>query len=77
MRLIKRNSLVNVIHRSAVDYPVPSNISYFWNFGILALVCLVTQLITGIFLAKSPNIDLTAMVSAMSPACVEVPCALI
>ena len=60
MRLIKRNSLINVVHHSAVDYPVPSNISYFWNFGILALVCLVVQLVSGIFLAMHyvPNVDL-------------------
>jgi len=33
------------------NYPVPSNISYFWNLGILSLVCLLLQIITGIFLA--------------------------
>jgi ubiquinol-cytochrome c reductase cytochrome b subunit len=33
------------------NYPVPSNITYFWNLGILSLVCLLLQIITGIFLA--------------------------
>ena len=32
-------------------YPVPRNLNYFWNFGVLAGVCLVIQLITGIVLA--------------------------
>jgi len=32
-------------------YPVPRNLNYFWNFGILALVCLALQIVTGIVLA--------------------------
>jgi ubiquinol-cytochrome c reductase cytochrome b subunit len=32
-------------------YPVPRNINYFWNFGILALVCLTIQIVSGIVLA--------------------------
>ena len=32
-------------------YPVPRNINYWWNFGILALVSLTLQIVTGIILA--------------------------
>lgn len=32
-------------------YPVPRNLNYFWNFGVLAGVALVCQLVTGIVLA--------------------------
>jgi ubiquinol-cytochrome c reductase cytochrome b subunit len=32
-------------------YPVPRNLNYFWNFGVLAGVALVIQLLTGIILA--------------------------
>jgi ubiquinol-cytochrome c reductase cytochrome b subunit len=32
-------------------YPVPRNLSYFWNFGVLAGVALMIQIITGIVLA--------------------------
>ena len=32
-------------------YPVPRNLNYFWNFGVLAGVALTIQLITGIILA--------------------------
>lgn len=43
-----------------VDYPSPSNISYLWNFGSLAGLCLVIQLATGIFLAMhyTPHVDM-------------------
>lgn len=41
-------------------YPNPATMTYFWNFGSLAGICLVVQIITGIFLAMNyvPNIDL-------------------
>jgi ubiquinol-cytochrome c reductase cytochrome b subunit len=32
-------------------YPVPRNLNYFWNFGILAGLSLVIQIVTGIVLA--------------------------
>lgn len=46
-----------------VVYPTPSSLSYFWNFGILAGVCLVVQLVTGIGLAMhyTPHADLAFM----------------
>jgi ubiquinol-cytochrome c reductase cytochrome b subunit len=34
-----------------LKYPVPPSINYFWNFGSLALLAFICQLITGIFLA--------------------------
>jgi len=32
-------------------YPVPRNLNYFWNFGVLAGVALVIQIVSGIILA--------------------------
>jgi ubiquinol-cytochrome c reductase cytochrome b subunit len=34
-----------------IDSPVPSNISYLWNFGSLLGLCLVIQIVTGVTLA--------------------------
>ena len=38
-------------------YPVPRNLSYWWNFGVLAGFCLVLQIVTGVVLAMhyAPN----------------------
>ena len=38
-------------------YPVPRNLSYWWNFGVLAGFCLVLQIVTGEVLAMhyAPN----------------------
>ena len=51
MRIVKQNSLLSFIYHSAVSYKPPTSLTYFWNFGVLALFCLIIQLITGIFLA--------------------------
>jgi ubiquinol-cytochrome c reductase cytochrome b subunit len=40
-----------VFNAVGAGYPVPRNLNYFWNFGILAGVCLVLQIVTGIVLA--------------------------
>ncbi|MGZ3196623.1 MAG: cytochrome b [Croceibacterium sp.] len=38
-------------------YPVPRNLNYAWNFGVLAGFCLVLQIVTGVILAMhyAPN----------------------
>ncbi|MBC26090.1 MAG: cytochrome b [Rhodospirillaceae bacterium] len=33
------------------EFPMPKNLNYFWNFGALATVVLVTMIVTGILLA--------------------------
>jgi ubiquinol-cytochrome c reductase cytochrome b subunit len=46
-----------VYNAIGAGYPVPRNINYWWNFGILAGVCLMLQIVTGIVLAMhyAPN----------------------
>jgi ubiquinol-cytochrome c reductase cytochrome b subunit len=51
MRLVDKSVILSTIYKGFFSYPTPSNISYFWNFGIYALVCLVIQILTGVFLA--------------------------
>jgi ubiquinol-cytochrome c reductase cytochrome b/c1 subunit len=60
MRWVKQNSIANTAYHFAVYYPAPSNITYVWNFGFLAGVCLVIQLITGIAVAMhyAPHVAL-------------------
>lgn len=40
-----------VYNAVGAGYPVPRNLSYFWNFGVLAGFFLVLQIVTGIVLA--------------------------
>ncbi len=36
-------------------FPTPKNFNYFWNFGAIAMVMLITMIITGILLAMNYN----------------------
>jgi ubiquinol-cytochrome c reductase cytochrome b subunit len=40
-----------VYNSLGAGYPVPRNLNYFWNFGVLAGICLMLQIVTGIVLA--------------------------
>jgi ubiquinol-cytochrome c reductase cytochrome b subunit len=46
-----------VYNSLGAGYPVPRNLNYWWNFGVLALVCLTLQIVTGVVLAMhyAPN----------------------
>jgi len=52
--------VLNLITRSVlVKYPTPINLNYLWNFGSLAGIMLLLQLVTGLFLSMfyTGNID--------------------
>lgn len=50
-RFIKRFRIINTLYKESIAYLSPINLSGWWNFGSLALFCLVVQIITGVFLA--------------------------
>jgi len=54
-----KDYLISVIDNHIIDYPSPINLNYAWSFGALAGICLVIQIVTGIFLAMhyTPHID--------------------
>nr|YP_009577911.1 apocytochrome b [Guillardia theta]QBJ06289.1 apocytochrome b [Guillardia theta] len=59
LRILNR-PIINIVNDHLIDYPTPININYLWNFGSMAGVFLVVQILTGIFLAMhyTPHIDL-------------------
>lgn len=60
MRLLKTHVLLRLLNSYIVDSPQPANLSYLWNFGSLLGLCLIIQILTGVFLAMHyvPNVDL-------------------
>ena len=54
------NYVLSFVDNHIIHYPTPINLSYAWSFGSLAGVCLVIQILTGIFLAMHyvANVDL-------------------
>lgn len=59
-KLINKSLITKIINKSIINLPTPSNISRIWNFGSLLGLCLLTQIITGLFLTihYCPNIEL-------------------
>ena len=59
MQILKR-PLLSIVNNHLINYPTPINIHYAWNFGWLASICLIIQILTGIFLAMhyTPHVDL-------------------
>jgi ubiquinol-cytochrome c reductase cytochrome b subunit len=55
-----KDYILSIVDSHLIDYPSPINLSYAWSFGSLAGICLVIQILTGIFLAMhyTPHIDL-------------------
>lgn len=47
----KISPVTKIINNSLIDLPSPANIRAWWNFGSLLGLCLIIQIITGIFLA--------------------------
>ena len=48
----QRLPLPRLVYNSiGAGYPVPRNLNYFWNFGVLAGFALVLQIVTGVILA--------------------------
>lgn len=52
--------LFKIANNALIDLPTPRNISLWWNFGSLLGLCLIIQIITGLFLAihYTANIEL-------------------
>nr|QVM79177.1 cytochrome b [Spondylis buprestoides] len=51
MPIRKTSPMLKILNNSLIDFPTPSNISTLWNFGSLLGICLMIQIITGLFLA--------------------------
>jgi ubiquinol-cytochrome c reductase cytochrome b subunit len=49
--LDSRLPLPRLVYDTLGGYPAPKNLNYFWNFGSLAGIALVIQIVTGIVLA--------------------------
>nr|BAN04921.1 cytochrome b [Cynops pyrrhogaster]BAN04923.1 cytochrome b [Cynops pyrrhogaster] len=68
----KTHPMLKIINSSFIDLPTPSNISYWWNFGSLLGVCLITQIITGLFLAMHYTADTQSAFSSVAHICRDV-----
>lgn len=63
--LRKNHVLLKLVNGALIDLPAPVNASAWWNFGSLLGLCLVTQIVTGIFLAMHYTPDVTLAFSSV------------
>nr|AFI80730.1 cytochrome b [Labeobarbus jubae] len=70
--LRKTPPLIKIVNGALVDLPAPSNISIWWNFGSLLGLCLITQILTGLFLAMHYTSDISTAFSSVTHICRDV-----
>nr|YP_003975.1 cytochrome b [Psephurus gladius]AAS68204.1 cytochrome b [Psephurus gladius]ABA82153.1 cytochrome b [Psephurus gladius] len=68
----KTHPLLKIINGAFIDLPAPSNISVWWNFGSLLGLCLITQILTGLFLAMHYTADISTAFSSVAHICRDV-----
>nr|WHL46846.1 cytochrome b [Aphaenomurus interpositus] len=57
--LKKTHPLFKIMNNSLISLPAPINISAWWNMGSLLGLCLIIQIITGLFLAMHYTSDIS------------------
>nr|YP_002364415.1 cytochrome b [Pampus sp. LY-2009]YP_008994374.1 cytochrome b [Pampus echinogaster]YP_009002372.1 cytochrome b [Pampus argenteus]ABY51661.1 cytochrome b [Pampus sp. LY-2009]AGT54905.1 cytochrome b [Pampus echinogaster]AHH24440.1 cytochrome b [Pampus argenteus]AIG54230.1 cytochrome b [Pampus argenteus]AIG54231.1 cytochrome b [Pampus argenteus] len=70
--LRKTHPLLKIINGSLIDLPTPSNISAWWNFGSLLGLCLISQILTGLFLAMHYTPDIESAFNSVAHICRDV-----
>nr|YP_007626211.1 cytochrome b [Hippocamelus antisensis]AEP21480.1 cytochrome b [Hippocamelus antisensis] len=68
----KTHPLMKIVNNAFIDLPTPSNISSWWNFGSLLGICLVLQILTGLFLAMHYSSDTTTAFTSVTHICRDV-----
>nr|WNH21100.1 cytochrome b [Chaetodon lunulatus] len=70
--LRKTHPLLKIANNALIDLPAPSNISVWWNFGSLLGLCLIVQILTGLFLAMHYTADVATAFSSVAHICRDV-----
>uniref|UniRef100_Q9TDL4 Cytochrome b n=2 Tax=Cephalorhynchus hectori TaxID=37035 RepID=CYB_CEPHE len=68
----KTHPLMKILNNAFIDLPTPSNISSWWNFGSLLGLCLIMQILTGLFLAMHYTPDTSTAFSSVAHICRDV-----
>nr|AMN09027.1 cytochrome b [Paradelphomyia sp. ZK-2016] len=64
--------LLKIINNALIDLPAPINISTWWNFGSLLGLCLIIQILTGLFLAMHYTANIESAFNSITHICRDV-----
>lgn len=67
-----KHPLFKIANNALVDLPAPINISTWWNFGSLLGLCLIIQILTGLFLAIHYTADISIAFNSVNHICRDV-----
>nr|YP_010037324.1 cytochrome b [Dacus trimacula]QQW48100.1 cytochrome b [Dacus trimacula] len=67
-----QHPLFKIANNALVDLPAPVNISAWWNFGSLLGLCLIIQILTGLFLAMHYTADINLAFNSVNHICRDV-----
>nr|WCB98370.1 cytochrome b [Zeugodacus cucurbitae]WEG41855.1 cytochrome b [Zeugodacus cucurbitae] len=67
-----QHPLFKIANNALVDLPAPVNISAWWNFGSLLGLCLIIQIMTGLFLAMHYTADINLAFNSVNHICRDV-----
>nr|QNH68999.1 cytochrome b [Teredorus nigropennis] len=70
--LRKTHPIIKIINNSLIDLPTPLNISMWWNFGSMLGLCLMMQIITGLFLTMHYTADIESAFKSTMHICRDV-----
>nr|YP_009240910.1 cytochrome b [Fejervarya multistriata]AKV16271.1 cytochrome b [Fejervarya multistriata] len=70
--LRKNHPALKIMNSAFVDLPAPTNLSSLWNFGSLLGLCLIIQIVTGLFLAMHYTADTSLAFSSVAHICRDV-----
>nr|YP_010373104.1 cytochrome b [Teredorus bashanensis]UPH84315.1 cytochrome b [Teredorus bashanensis] len=70
--LRKTHPMIKIINNSLIDLPTPLNISMWWNFGSMLGLCLMMQIITGLFLTMHYTADIESAFKSTIHICRDV-----
>uniref|UniRef100_UPI0031F38559 cytochrome b B n=1 Tax=Saropogon luteus TaxID=468801 RepID=UPI0031F38559 len=70
--LRSNHPILKIANNALVDLPAPVNISSWWNFGSLLGLCLVVQILTGLFLAMHYTADINMAFNSVTHICRDV-----
>nr|YP_009170630.1 cytochrome b [Phlebotomus chinensis]WPV76925.1 cytochrome b [Phlebotomus sichuanensis]ALF07246.1 cytochrome b [Phlebotomus chinensis]WPV76938.1 cytochrome b [Phlebotomus sichuanensis]WPV76951.1 cytochrome b [Phlebotomus sichuanensis]WPV76964.1 cytochrome b [Phlebotomus sichuanensis] len=70
--LRSHHPLFKIMNNALVDLPAPINISAWWNFGSLLGLCLIIQIITGLFLAMHYTANIESAFNSVTHICRDV-----
>ena len=67
-----KHPIFRIANNALVDLPAPRNISTWWNFGSLLGLCLIIQILTGLFLAIHYTADINSAFNSVNHICRDV-----